>query len=45
MENLGKHTDLSVSDKQKIVQAFMGQRIDGFVSTLYQAELAKLNTK
>lgn len=44
LENLGKH-DLALVDKQKIVQAYMGQRIDWFITTLYQAELAKLNTK
>lgn len=44
LENLWQH-DLPIVDKQKIVQAYMWQRIDGFTSTLYQAELAKLNTK
>jgi hypothetical protein len=47
LENLAapRTPALTLDEKQKIIQAFMSQRTDGFLAQLYQAELAKLNTK
>ena len=44
LENLQKH-NLSLQTKQAIIQSYMSQRIDGYVSTLYHAQLAHLNTQ
>lgn len=47
LENLAapRTPALTLDEKQKIIQAFMSQRTDGFIAQLYQVQLAKLNTK